>query len=105
MTGSKTRNMKTMTRPAMVEFDAIGKTAAGTITAITTGETQFGEAQFLQLLTDEGEKQSVCMSSSMALYDWDEMIGKYVEIEYTGEEKSKKNKGKTFKTFDIRCEE
>lgn len=113
MTGSNTqpptnktgRKMKEVTRPAMVEFDVIGKIAAGTIVAITEGETQFGAARFLQLVSDEGEKLSVCLSSSMALYDWDAMTGKYVEIEYTGEEKSKKNKGKTFKTFAIRAEE
>ena len=99
------RKMKAVTRPQMVSFDEIGTTAAGVLTAITEGETQFGTAEFLQMVTDEGEKISVCISSALALYDWESLMGAYVEIEYTGDEKSKKNKGKTFKTFDLRVAE
>lgn len=102
---TRRRNLKTVTRPTMVSFDEIGTTAAGTLIAITEGETQFGTAEFLQMQQDNGEKISVCISSSLALYDWEELMGKYLEIEYLGDEKSKKNKGKTFKTFDLRAEE
>lgn len=102
---SSRRNMKKVTRPTMFEFDEIGIVACGTILGITEGETQFGPAEFLQLIQDDGEKISVCISSALALYDWEELTGKYVEIEYTGEEKSKKNKGKTFKTFEISSED
>ena len=101
--GSK-RVLVKVERPTMVEFDSIGVTAAGTLVGITQGITQFGEAEFLQLRTDDGQKTSVCISSSMALVDWEELQGLYVEIEYTGDEKSKKNKGKTYKTFEIRHE-
>ncbi len=98
------RNMVAVTRPKMVSFDEIGTMAAGYLQGITEGETQFGTAEFLQLLTEDGEKISVCISSALALYDWDSLTDKYVEITYTGDEKSKKNKGKTFKTFDIQAE-
>lgn len=99
---TKSRKMKAVTRPQMVSFDEIGTVAAGVLSAITEGETQFGTAEFLQMVTDQGEKISVCISSALALYDWEALMGSYIEIEYTGEEKSKKNKGKTFKTFDLR---
>lgn len=98
----RSRKMKAVTRPQMVSFDEIGTVAAGVLSAITEGETQFGTAEFLQMVTDQGEKISVCISSALALYDWEALMGSYIEIEYTGEEKSKKNKGKTFKTFDLR---
>lgn len=97
------RVMKSVTRPKMVSFDEIGTVAAGTLQAITEGETQFGTAEFLQMITDDNEKISVCISSALALYDWENLIGCYIEITYTGDEKSKKNKGKTFKTFDLKA--
>lgn len=99
------RTMKAVTRPQMVSFDEIGTVAAGVLSAITEGETQFGTAEFLQMVTDQGEKISVCVSSALALYDWEALMGSYIEIEYTGDEKSKKNKGKTFKTFALRVAE
>jgi len=98
------RKMKTVSRPRMVSFDEIGTVAGGVLSAITEGETQFGTAEFLQMVTDQGEKISVCISSALALYDWEALMGSYIEIEYTGDEKSKKNKGKTFKKFDLRVE-
>lgn len=97
------RKMVAVTRPRMIAFDEIGTVAAGMLQEITEGETQFGTAEFLQLITEDDEKISVCKSSALALYDWDKLIGKYIEITYTGDEKSKKNKGKTFKTFDLKA--
>jgi hypothetical protein len=91
-------------RPKMVQFDSIGDTAEGYLVSITEGETQFGTARFLQLADDDGKKSSVCVSASLALTPWEDLEGLYVRIEYTGDEKSKKQKNKTYKTFDIQHE-
>lgn len=99
------RKLVKVEKPVLFEFDEIGKIAAGTILGITEGETQYGTARFLQMLSDDGDKFSVCISASLNLVDWEDLEGLYCEIEYTGEEKSKKNKGKTFKTFEIRHEQ
>lgn len=95
------KKMIKIERPKMVEFESVGDMVAGTLQGITTGETQYGEAQFLKITSDAGEKLSVCVSASLALVDWEDLIGKFISITYTGEEKSKKNKGKTYRTFDI----
>jgi hypothetical protein len=101
MAKQEEKKMIKIERPKMVEFESVGDTAIGTLVGITTGETRFGEAQFLKITTDEGEKLSVCVSASLSLVDWEDLLGKYISITYTGEEKSTKNKGKTYKTFDV----
>jgi len=101
----KTRKMVEVERPVMVEFDTIGKVVEGTLVGIQDGITQYGEARFLQIKTDDDQNLSVCMSSSMALIEWDDLVGLYVSIEYTGDEKSKNNKGKTYKTFKVQHEQ
>lgn len=84
------------------EPTTVGQSLIGTLDKINTGKTQFGEAEFLQIIEDgTGELFSVVVSSSMANIDFVELIGKRLEVEYDGEQESKNYKGKTFKKFNV----
>lgn len=87
-----------------VSFLNPGDCAEGLLQGKTTGTTQFGEAEFLQIVDDNGETQSVCISSNLAGYNWQDMMGMYVRITYTGNEKNPATK-RTFKVYDVEVDE
>ncbi len=89
-----------------VKFELPGDNISGKLLRQRQIDTQYGEAQILDievLDNDTGELkiQSVPLKSNLMYgYSWDEMIGKKVEIEYTGQQKNPKS-GRVYKAFDV----
>ena len=65
---------------------------------------QWGDYQYLRLIDEEGEIINVTLKSSLQGYDWHEVIGKIVEIEFTGKKKNPKT-GRSYFNFEVSVEE
>ena len=91
--------------PRLLEWgDKEGETKEiiGTPLKISTGKTQYGEAEFLHIEEEySGEVVSVALGSALSGYGWAEYFGELIRLVYEGEEKSKNHKGKTFKVFSL----
>jgi len=65
--------------------------------------TEYGIADFLELETDDGLK-TVVITAGLKSYNWEELQGQYIKIEYEGDERNSKTK-RTFKKFNVYVEE
>lgn len=96
--------------PRMVEFEEKGDFVEGKLIKITTGRTQYGDAEFLQIETvddESGDVETVSVPLGAALqgYDWPSFLGAVIRITFEGIEKSKNHKGKNFKVFTLEVDE
>lgn len=94
----------------LVEFESKGDFIEGKLVKITSGKTQYGDAEFLQIETvddESGEVETVSVALGAALqgYDWPAYFGAVIRITFEGIEKSKNHKGKTFKVFTLEVDE
>jgi hypothetical protein len=85
----------------LAEFKEYGDSVEGKVLQVRPGETQYGEANFAIIQQANGEKVSLCISSAMALHDWDELVDQEIRIVYTEDKPSAKRKGKEFKVFEL----
>ena len=89
---------------ATMVYEREGQSAEGVLMAIKDVKTEHGETSILCLEDDDGVKTSVFLTSALAHHQWDDYIGRYVIITYTGEEKNPKTK-RTYKAFCVEVEE
>jgi hypothetical protein len=88
----------------------------GKLVKIDKGTTQFGEADFLILqyketnveefasVTQPQEEISVCISSNLKGYNWSDLIGEEVTIEFVGNKRNPATK-QIYKEYDVFVEE
>jgi len=84
-----------------VEFTAKGDYACGEVIGTQAGTTSFGEAEFLKIEDVHTEEElSMCISSNLKGYNWQDMIGNNVLVVFVGTEKNKNTK-RTYKVYDV----
>ena len=79
-------------------------TVQGKLEGIYEKTGQWGDYQYLKLIDEEGEIINVSLKSSLQGYDWQEVIGKVIEIEYIGKKKNPKT-GRNYFDFEVSVEE
>lgn len=94
------------TLPEKVMFDKVGDAAEGYVLETREITTKHGPVDVLIITDAENKKatRSVFLSAALALTNWEELMGAYVRIEYTGDEKNPKT-GRTFKAYDVMVDE
>lgn len=76
----------------IIVFEKVGQSFIGTPVKIRKEvETVNGKCDVLDLADENGEVNSVFLSAALRLFPWGDVMGKKVELEYTGQVKNPKN--------------
>lgn len=76
-----------------------GESVIGVIDSLKTTTSKFGNMEVL-ILNCENVKKSLIITSGLSIYNFRDMIGLEVKIEYKGEKKNPKS-GRYFKSYDL----
>ena len=99
----KVKSKKTVEKTSMndlYKFSKAGDSIQGKVTGIREGTTKYGECRFVEITDFDGVCLTVAMASGLLGYDWDNLIGKYVEIEAKGYEKNERT-SRVYMSFDV----
>jgi hypothetical protein len=82
------------------KFENIGCEFIGKLVGIRETSSVYGETEVLDFVDLEGENWIVFITSNLKGYDWVEMVGKYISLEYKEDKRNEKTK-RTYKSFEV----
>lgn len=87
--------------PEILTFDVVGAEALFVVDEIVEGKTEYGEAEFVYVTLDTGEKRAFIVSAGLRYYNWEEFKGKTIKMVYEGlvRNPNTNNKFKKYKIF------
>jgi hypothetical protein len=83
-----------------LKFPKVGTEHSGKVLGLRETTTTFGESQVVDMVNLEGEKVSLFLSSNLMQFDWNELVGEWINVQYTEDAVNEKSK-RTYKVYEI----